>query len=110
LTAGIELGPVTVLRGPNNAGKSAALQALPLWRLGLKSWQAERRRSSTAQERVGVTINRPDLVSILVPETNLLWHGLRTREGIRENGKTVTHNLRIDINVSGVGNDGAWEC
>ena len=110
LTADIELGPVTVLCGPNNAGKTAALQALALWRLGLKTWQAERGRSSTAQERVGVTINRRDLVSIPVPETNLLWHGLRTREGIRENGKTVTHNLRIDINVSGVGKDGAWDC
>jgi hypothetical protein len=101
---------VTVLCGPNNSGKTAALQAIALWRLGLKTWQAERGKSSTARERVGVTINRRDLVSIPVPETNLLWHGLRTREGSRENGKTVTHNLRIDINMSGVGKDGAWDC
>lgn len=110
LHADIELGPVTVLCGPNNAGKTAALQAIALWQLGLKTWQAERGKSSTAQERVGVTINRRDLVSIPVPETNLLWHGLRTREGLRENGKTVTHNLRIDIIISGVGNAGAWDC
>lgn len=53
LSADIELVPVTVLRGPNNAGKTAALQAIALWRLGLTTWQAERGKSSTAQERVG---------------------------------------------------------
>ncbi len=110
LDADIELGPVTVLCGPNNAGKTAALQAIALWRLGLKTWQAERGKSSIAQERIGVTINRRDLVSIPVPEANLLWHGLRTREGIRERGRTGTHNLRIDIILSGVGRDGAWDC
>ena len=32
--ADIELGPVTVLCGPNNSGKTAALQAIALWRSG----------------------------------------------------------------------------
>ncbi len=108
--ADIELGPVTVLCGPNNSGKTAALQAIALWQLGLKAWQAERGKGSTARERVGVPINRRDLVSIPVPETNLLWHGLHVREGFRQNGHTVTRNLRIDITVSGVGPSGAWEC
>jgi predicted ATPase len=40
--AEIELGPVTVLCGPNNSGKTAARQAIALWQLGLKAWQAER--------------------------------------------------------------------
>lgn len=108
--ADIELGPVTVLCGPNNSGKTAALQAIALWQLGLKAWQAERGKASTARERVGVPINRRDLVSIPVPETNLLWHGLHLREGFRQNGHTVTRNLRIDITLSGVGPAGAWEC
>jgi hypothetical protein len=108
--AEIELGPVTVLCGPNNSGKTAALQAIALWQLGLKAWQSERGTGSTARERVGVPINRRDLVSIPVPETNLLWHGLRVREGSRQNGHTVTRNLRIDITLSGVGSSGAWEC
>ena len=95
--ADIELGPVTVFCGPNNSGKTAALQAIALWRLGIQTWQAERRKASTARERVGVPINRRDLVSIPVPETNLLWHGLRTREGSRQNGNTVTRNLQIDL-------------
>jgi predicted ATPase len=111
--ADIELGPVTVLCGPNNSGKTAALQAIALWQLGLKAWQAERGRGSSARERVGVPINRRDLVWIPVPETSLLWHGLRVREGFRQNGHTVTRNFRIDITlsgVSGVGPGGSWDC
>ncbi len=108
--ADVELGPVTVLCGPNNSGKTAALQAIALWRLGLKAWQAERGMGSTARKRVGVPINRRDLVSIPVPETSLLWHGLHLREGFRQNGHTVTRNLRIDITLSGVGPSGEWEC
>lgn len=108
--ADIELGPVTVLCGPNNSGKTGALQAIALWRLGLKTWQAERGKTSTAQERVGVTINRRDLVSVPVPEANLLWYGLRTREGKRSEGKTFTHPIRIDVILSGVGTGGSWNC
>lgn len=106
----IELGPVTVFCGPNNSGKTAALQAIALWRLGLQAWQAERGQGSKARERVGVPINRRDLVSVPVPEASLLWHGTRTREGFRKDGNTLTRYVRIDITLSGVGSSGAWEC
>lgn len=106
----VELGPVTVLCGPNNAGKTAALQALALWRAGVQAWLAGRRTGSTARERTGVQINRRDLVSIPVPSTNMLWHGLKTRAGSRENGKQETQNVRIDIIVRGVGSAGEWAC
>ncbi len=108
--ADIELGPVTVLCGPNNSGKTAALQALALWAFGLKSWQAERGEMSKARERVGVPISRRDLVAIPVPETNLLWRALRTREGYREDGKTKTRPIRIDIILNGLGSRGEWQC
>jgi hypothetical protein len=101
---------VTVLCGPNNSGKTTALHAIALWQLGLKAWQAERGKGPTPTTRPGVPINRRDLVSIPVPETNLLWHGLRTREGSRQNGHTVTGNLRIDITLNGVGPRDPWEC
>ena len=38
----IELGKSVVLIGPNNSGKTNALQALTLWDLGLKQWNAKR--------------------------------------------------------------------
>jgi len=99
--AEVELGPVTVLCGPNNAGKTAALQALALWRAGVQSWLAER-SDSKANERTGVQINRRDLVAIPVPSTNLLWNGLRTR--------AAAQNIRIEITVRGIGSEGEWAC
>jgi AAA ATPase domain len=62
-----ELGKSVVLIGPNNSGKTTALQALALWDIGLRRWneKAERRGAKTSpSERPGVTINRRDLISI----------------------------------------------
>jgi predicted ATP-dependent endonuclease of OLD family len=33
-----ELGQAVVFVGPNNAGKTSALQALALWELGVRRW------------------------------------------------------------------------
>ena len=108
--ADIELGAVTVLCGPNNSGKTTALQALALWQAGARAWLAERGLDSKAQKRPGVQINRRDLVSIPVPATNLLWNRLKTREGLRIDGKSETRNIRIDVTVNGTDNEGSWAC
>ena len=34
----LELSDRVVLIGPNNAGKTSALQALALWEIGVKRW------------------------------------------------------------------------
>jgi len=36
--AEVDLGKSVVLIGPNNSGKTTALQALALWELGLRRW------------------------------------------------------------------------
>ena len=108
--AEIELGPVTVLCGPNNSGKTTALQAIALWHAGLRAWQAGRGATSRARQRVGVQINRRDLVAIPVPATNLLWNRLHTRDSRRNGTRSETQNVRIDIVLGGTGPDGAWEC
>lgn len=108
--AEIELGDPVILIGPNNAGKTTALQALALWERGLKRWNEKRKGKKTPEKRPGVTINRRDLLSVPVPETNLLWRNLRVRDVRKAAGRTETKNIRIEIIVEGVTEDQEWKC
>jgi len=106
----IELGKTVVFVGPNNSGKTTALQALALWEIGLRKWLEKRSTKDTPEKRPGVTINRRDLIAVPIPDANLLWRDLHVRAIQRGNGKQDTKNIRIDIVVSGVTDDKAWEC
>lgn len=106
----IELGNPVVFIGPNNSGKTTALQALALWEVGLKRWIEKRRGKLTPEKRPGVTINRRDLIAVPVPDANLLWRDLHVRDVRQINGKPKTKNIRIDIIVEGVTQDKAWKC
>lgn len=105
-----ELGQSVVLIGPNNSGKTTALQALALWDTGLRRWLERRGRKSPAQQRLGVAINRRDLIATPVPDANLLWHDLHVRNVERNNGSQSTQNIRVDITVEGVTNGVEWKC
>ena len=108
----IELGSPVVFIGPNNSGKTSAMQALALWNIGLKRW-VERRGvgAVTAARRPGVAVNRRDLFTIPVPEANLLWRGLRVRDVTRDaDGKQTTTNIRIDVIVEGITEGQPWKC
>src|SRR5437763_5474451 len=89
----IELGSPVVFIGPNNSGKTTALQALALWDIGLKRWNEKRAGKSTPEKRPGVTINRRDLLSIPVPGANLLWRNLHVRDVETIGGKPQTRNI-----------------
>jgi len=106
----IELGKTVVFVGPNNSGKTTALQALALWETGLRKWIEKRSTKDTPEKRPGVTINRRDLIAVPVPDANLLWRDLHVRSIQRKNGEQETKNIRIDIVVSGVTAGQAWEC
>lgn len=110
----VELDKAVVLIGPNNSGKTTALQAIALWDIGIRRWNEKRKGKSSRKERPGVTVNRRDLVSIPVPDANLLWRNLHVRDVRRskENGKPrqKTENVRVDIIVEGVTLDKAWSC
>ena len=93
----IELGSPVVLIGPNNSGKTTALQALALWDIGLRRWNEKRGGKPTPDQRPGVTINRRDLITIPVPDANLLWRNLHVRDVQRQNGKQQTQNVRIEV-------------
>jgi predicted ATPase len=106
----IELGKTVVFIGPNNSGKTTALQALALWEIGLRKWVEKRSAKDTPEKRPGVTINRRDLIAVPVPEANLLWKDLHVRAIQKGNGKQETKNIRIDILVSGVTDGSEWDC
>jgi len=106
----VELDNVVVFVGPNDSGKTTALQALALWELGLRRWRERWGMVPTDDlQRPGVSINRLDLLSVPVGHANLLWRGLRTREANRREGGTA--NVRIEIIVDGVASSGKeWTC
>lgn len=106
----VELGNTVVFIGPNNSGKTTALQALALWEIGLRRWLEKRGGRATPEKRPGVTINRQDLISIPVPDSNLLWRALHVRDVDTVNGKPRTSNVRIDVIVDGVTAGTAWTC
>ena len=108
--AEIELGNPVVFIGPNNSGKTSALQALALWDIGLKRWNERRSGKKTPEKRPGVTVNRRDLVSLPMPNANLLWHELRVRDVRQVDGRQRTSNVRIDIVVEGVTGGQSWIC
>ena len=97
----IELGDRVVLIGPNNSGKTTALQALALWDLGVKRWVEKRGAGRKHAMKRGVTINRRDLIAVPVPATRLLWRNQHVRQG-----KTGRENILIEIVAGGIG----WDC
>ncbi len=106
----IELGNPVVFIGPNNSGKTTALQALSLWEIGLKRWNEKRKGKQSPEKRPGVTINRRDLIAVPVPDANLLWRELHVRDVKSINGKQQTSNIRIDIILEGITEDKTWKC
>ena len=106
----IELGSPVVFVGPNNSGKTSALQALALWDIGLKRWNERRSGRATPEKRPGVTVNRRDLVAIPIPNANLLWRELHVLDVSNVGGRQRTSNVRIEVTVDGVTGDRSWSC
>lgn len=116
-TAELELGSAAVFIGPNNSGKTTALQAMALWDIGWKRWAEKREKVApgkqkkvTPGKRPGVTINRRDLYSIPVPSARLLWNDLHTQDTATKNGKQQTEKIYITLTAEGVDDDKPWIC
>ena len=90
----IELAERVVFVGPNNSGKTSALQALALWNLGVRRWLEKLSEGDVPKDRSAVTINRRDLVALPVPSSKLLWRNL---------------HVRLEIAVQGVAQGQVWQ-
>ena len=129
----IELGSPVVFVGPNNSGKTSAMQALALWDIGVKRWK-ERRSGLNPRRRTGavgrdrtspnlaqrrnrdigeylgtwpdVAINRRDLAAIPVPSARMLWRGSQ----VQNNGHQQGPNVLIKVTVDGVTGGREWVC
>jgi energy-coupling factor transporter ATP-binding protein EcfA2 len=102
----IELAERVVFVGPNNSGKTSALQALALWDIGVKRWSEKRGSGTVPAQRPGVTINRRDLIAAPVPSANLLWRDLRTQQARAGGG---TDKIYITVTVDGVSDGAIWQ-
>ena len=107
----IGLGHPVIFVGPNNSGKTTALQALTLWEIGLKRWLEKRQGKSQPERRPGITLNRRDFIAAPIPSANHLWRDLHVRNIQRVQGQTnSTQNIRIEIVVEGISKGSKWEC
>ncbi len=106
----IPLGDPVVFIGPNNSGKTTALQALALFSIGISKWVEKRGVSSVSQKKSGVTINRRDLLEVPIPEAHLLWRDLHVRSSEWIKGKQKTTNIKIEIILEGISINKPWIC
>lgn len=104
-----ELGNTVVLIGPNNSGKTTALQALTLWDVGMKKLAEQGRKHSKKSKRVGVAINRRDLLAIPVTSAKFIWFHQAVREMDRQSKNLRTTNIRIQIIVQGITKGKEWK-
>ena len=108
--AEIDLGNRVVLVGPNNSGKTSAMQALALWHMGIRRWHEKYQGKRVPKKRTAATINRLHLLAIPHPESRLFWHRLQTHNASRDNGKTTTRPVYMHVLVHGYTNGHCWEC
>lgn len=87
----IELDQPSVLIGPNNSGKTSALQALALWSIGVKRWY-ETKGNSKAVKNITTGINRLDIIQVPVQEARYFWKNTEIRKG-------STNYIPLDITV-----------
>ncbi len=85
----IELDHPAVLIGPNNCGKTTAIQAIALWSQAIKTWHDVKGRAPPKQ-RTSTSLNRLNIVSVPVRRTRYFWHNTNVRKGNKDIPLTVT--------------------
>ncbi len=102
--AEIPLDDTIILAGPNNFGKTTALQALSLWSLAYRRWREVRGAGSKATERTGVPITRKDFNAVPVRSMDLLW----THRAVGKK-KNEARPPVIEVVVEGVDGGATWK-
>lgn len=104
--AELALADAVVLAGPNNFGKTTALQALSIWSLATQKWiEAREMTHSKAKERTGVPIARKDFTAVPVRSLDLLWTG---RAVGRRKNEARPPLIQIEVEGREDGTDWKW--
>ena len=85
----IELDHPAVLIGPNNCGKTTAIQAIALWSQAVTTWHGIKGKAPP-KERTSTSLNRLNIVSVPVQRTRYFWHNTNVRRGNRDIPLVVT--------------------
>jgi ABC-type cobalamin/Fe3+-siderophores transport system ATPase subunit len=94
----IELDHPAVLIGPNNCGKTSAIQAIALWSQAVKTWH-DVRQSSLAKDRTATALNRLAIVSVPVQRTRYFWHNTKVRIGNKDIPLIITLGVYFENKV-----------
>jgi predicted ATPase len=104
-----DLDSAVVLIGPNNCGKTTALQAITLFDVALKALRSFIEKSNGKYKKNTLTINRKDLITIPTRMAKQIWHNLHVREGYKEQGKQKTKNILLEIIAEGETRNRKWK-
>ena len=94
----IELDHPAVLIGPNNCGKTSAIQALALWSQAVRTWY-DVRKDSTAKERTATALNRLNIVAVPVQRARFFWHNTQVRTGNKDIYLVITVGVEFQGKV-----------
>lgn len=95
----IELDHPAVLIGPNNCGKTSAIQALALWSQAVRTW-FDARKDSSAKERTATSLNRLNIVAVPVQRTRFFWHNTQVRTGNKDIPLVITVGIEYQGKVT----------
>ena len=98
-TRRIDLDHPAVLIGPNNSGKTTAIQAIALWSQAVKTW-FDVKGEAPPKERTSTGLNRLNIISVPVQRTRYFWHNAAVRTGNRDIKLEITlgvlHENRVE--------------
>lgn len=69
-----------VFIGPNNCGKTSAIQAIALWSQAVKTW-LDVKEATSAKERTATALNRMAITAVPVQRTRYFWHNAKVHSG-----------------------------
>ena len=97
----IELDHPTVLIGPNNCGKTTALQAIALWSHAVRHWW-DAKGANTPQDEAASLV-RSEIISVPVRRTRHYWRDLAVSDGDRDIPLRIALGMEHDGKVEPVG-------